>query len=358
MAAASEDTPPVDVTVVIPTYNRPDLLRETVDSVLAQTRPAREIIVVDNGSNNETQLMLREVYGDRVSSIKINPVGQQAARNAGFAAATSTWLATLDDDDLYRPTFLEAVGQIIDDGRANMISSDHRKFQHPHGNGVVAPNTNAENAPDGYWSGIPRPEDGQDWSYVGTFPVERLIRFNGFYTSTLVMRRDLIDQLGGYDPRVRGIKCEDLEMLSRALPIARLAFIWKDLVEYRRHDSNTTIGPFAIRYGRWRIFEFVYRQNVHGSPAYAAALEEALPKLRVRVFDLAFRQKQFDVMAEAADKFRPEDWTVIRKFQARVAKLPRPLAGSVVRAVAPLQRGGRAYDTNAMRRWQLMPTKN
>lgn len=340
---------PLDLTVVIPTYNRPDFLRETLDSVLAQTRPAREIIVVDNGSDDETQQVL-ESYGTRVACIRMQPVGQQAARNAGIAAASSAWIATLDDDDLYQPTFLEEVAPAIEDGRATMIVTDHRKFFHPHG-GRVSAQTNFQSAPAGYWDDLPRSAPGDRWSYVGPFPPERLLRFNIFYPSNTLVRKDLFLRVGGYDPGVRGIKAEDLEFTSRALPAADLAIVWKDLVDYRIHANNTSVGPIAQRFGRWRIFERVHSKNEHGSSSLAAALEESLPRRRVDVFDLAFRQGMFAIMDEVGPRLRPHDWTAVRKTKAQIARLPGPVARAIILAARLLQPVGRKSDAQDTRRW-------
>lgn len=334
---------------MIPTHNRPALLKETLESVLAQTRPAREIIVVDNGSNDETGQMI-EAYGTQVLYLKMEPVGQQAARNAGIAAATSRWIATLDDDDLYRPTFLAEVAPAIEDGRATMIITDHRKFIHPHG-GRVNPRTNFQSAPAGYWDDVPRPAPGDTWSYVGPFPPERLLRFNVFYPSNTVMEKEVFQRVGGYDPGVRGIKAEDLEFTSRSVPAARLAIVWEALVEYRIHADNTSIDPIAQRLGRWRIFERVHSKDVHGSPSLSAALEQSLPRRRADIFDLAFRRGLFDVMDEVAPRLRAEDWTTVRKIKARIVKLPRPMSRAVVRILRPLQSRGHEHDAASMRRW-------
>lgn len=92
--------------MIIPTYNRARWLPEAIGSVLAQTRPPLEIIVVDDGSTDET----REVcgrFGDRVRYIRQDNAGVGAARNRGAAAARGNWLAFLDSDDLWKPAKLE-----------------------------------------------------------------------------------------------------------------------------------------------------------------------------------------------------------------------------------------------------------
>ncbi len=76
---------------------------EALESVLQQTRPPREIIVVDDGSQDDTPARLA-AYGDRIRVIRQEqPQGVSAARNRGIAAATGEWLAFLDSDDLWRP---------------------------------------------------------------------------------------------------------------------------------------------------------------------------------------------------------------------------------------------------------------
>jgi len=115
----------VDVSVVIPTCNRPLLVAETVKSVLCQIRQPREIIVVDNGTDSCTEEALR-CFAPAMTYIRQPPTGVQTARNAGAAIASSTWIATLDDDDLYQPNFLSTAEAAMTDGRADAIFSDQQ----------------------------------------------------------------------------------------------------------------------------------------------------------------------------------------------------------------------------------------
>lgn len=94
---------PIEVSVVIPTFNRRDLLPATIDSVLAQTRPVDEIIIVDDGSTDGTDGMLRERYGDRVRYQWQPNAGVSAARNRGMAGARGRYIALLDSDDTWLP---------------------------------------------------------------------------------------------------------------------------------------------------------------------------------------------------------------------------------------------------------------
>jgi hypothetical protein len=90
------------VSVIIPAYNSGPYLSETIDSVLAQTHPHREIIVVDDGSTDDTPARVKG-YGGAVTYIPQAQGGVGAARNRGLAAARGDYIALLDHDDLWLP---------------------------------------------------------------------------------------------------------------------------------------------------------------------------------------------------------------------------------------------------------------
>src|SRR6476660_5367458 len=90
----------VDVSVVIATYNRSRQVREAIDGVLAQSVPVREIIVVDDGSKDDTRAQLL-AYGDRIRPFFQANAGASAARNLAMRMAKGSWIAFLDDDDVW-----------------------------------------------------------------------------------------------------------------------------------------------------------------------------------------------------------------------------------------------------------------
>jgi glycosyltransferase involved in cell wall biosynthesis len=94
------------VSIVLPTYNRSRLVCRAIDSVLAQSYRAFELIVVDDGSTDDTKNRL-ESYGDRITVIHQANRGVSAARNAGIQAASGPFIALLDSDDVWLPQKLE-----------------------------------------------------------------------------------------------------------------------------------------------------------------------------------------------------------------------------------------------------------
>jgi glycosyltransferase involved in cell wall biosynthesis len=95
------------VSVIIPTYNRVTLLVEALDSVFSQTRPPDETIVIDDGSTDDTEQVIRSRFGTRVRYMRQDNAGQSSARNNGIQAAIGELVAFLDSDDLWVPDRLE-----------------------------------------------------------------------------------------------------------------------------------------------------------------------------------------------------------------------------------------------------------
>lgn len=102
------------MSALIPTYNRRDHVARAIESVLAQTFPVDEIIVVDDGSIDDTVAVLESRFGDRVKLICQKNRGVSAARTTAVEAAQGEWLAFLDSDDEWMPTKLERQFEALD----------------------------------------------------------------------------------------------------------------------------------------------------------------------------------------------------------------------------------------------------
>ena len=105
-------TSPGDVSVVVPTFDRARWLPAAVASVLAQTRPPREVVVVDDGSRDETPEVCRG-FPAGVRCVRQDNAGAAAARNRGIREARGTWIAFQDSDDLWEPEKLEVQAEAL-----------------------------------------------------------------------------------------------------------------------------------------------------------------------------------------------------------------------------------------------------
>ncbi len=103
----------ITISVVIPAYNAGGYLARAIDSVLAQSRPAEEIVVVDDGSSDNTA-QVAQGYGEKIRFIRQENAGASVARNTGIEAATSEWIAFLDADDEWLGNHLLLHSQLLE----------------------------------------------------------------------------------------------------------------------------------------------------------------------------------------------------------------------------------------------------
>jgi glycosyltransferase involved in cell wall biosynthesis len=172
------------VSVVIPTFNRAHSIAETLDSVLAQEWPAEEIIVVDDGSTDDTAEVLAR-YRDRITIIRQENRGVSAARNAGMAHASGAWIAFIDSDDIWTHD------------RLAVFHRDRRAA----GEDFTAHCGNILFVGDGY-----------SWNHFAIrgerFPETEAVRIRdpfifaaeGGNLQAIVIRRSVIDEVPGFDP--------------------------------------------------------------------------------------------------------------------------------------------------------------
>jgi len=117
------------ISVLIPAYNCQTTIRETLDSVLAQTRPPDEILVMDDGSTDQTPEIL-ESYKPRVQALRQENQGVAAARNGLLERAQGDLLAWLDSDDVWHPCCLDTQGRSFTDyPEAGALFVDHVDFR-------------------------------------------------------------------------------------------------------------------------------------------------------------------------------------------------------------------------------------
>ncbi len=134
-----------EISVVIPCYNQGAYVHEAVESVLAQTCQPLEIIIVDDGSTDEsTAKALSRYSGSGITILRTENRGPAAARNSGVRASGGRYILTLDADDWFEPTFIERAAAILDtQGGVGVVTCWYRAFgarsdvRRPPGGGVA-----------------------------------------------------------------------------------------------------------------------------------------------------------------------------------------------------------------------------
>ena len=220
------------VSVIIPTYNRSRLLRLAVESVLAQTYPNVEIIVVDDGSTDDTATMMAQ-YAGRVTYIKQANQGSAAATNTGIRAASGEYLTFLDHDDLMMPTKIERQVQVLDS----------------------RPDVGLVNC--GYYH-IDKEGNRLDkvWALPGGEVLKELVCGCFLWAGGPMIRRQCLDRVGLFDGEMWG---EDWDMWLRiALAGYPFACIQEPLGAYRILPGSMMANVAKLEHGAFATLDKVF----------------------------------------------------------------------------------------------------
>lgn len=254
------------VSVIIPTYNRAELVRETLESVFSQTYQQLEIIVVDDGSTDHTHEVLAE-FGDRIHTIWLGKSGIGVARNSGIEAATGDYIAFLDSDDLWAPVKIER----------------HLNFAIAHPEVVLT-----------YTDAIQFSRDGPaEKSFVDKFTALRnpahlftpMITEHAIpLTSTTMIRRSFLEETGLRFPVELGLG-EDLSLfLQMMMAGAKFGYLPEKLTSRRMHGGNASRNHRKRFEDRKRLYCDLLRRTPNSyTREQKSALKAGLQEARYRV---------------------------------------------------------------------------
>ena len=124
----------IKFSVIIPLYNKEKEIKNTIEGILNQTYKADEIIVVDDGSTDNSAFIIEEYFEDKVKLIKQKNQGVSVARNRGIKEAKNEYLCFIDADDLWERDFLEEMSKLIQDFPDAIVYSTSHKMIDENGN--------------------------------------------------------------------------------------------------------------------------------------------------------------------------------------------------------------------------------
>ena len=221
------------ISVVITTYDKPRLLDQAIRSVLAQTARPSEIIVVDDGSGPATRDVVHGFASDGLTHAwQPNSGGPAGPRNTGWRAAIGEWVAFLDDDDLWHPHKLEACTSMLRRSpRADILYHPLETFNDDPRIGRSASRlVGGRELPD---------QTSQFLLDTGFVPLP----------SSLLVRRSVLQSLGGFDVDPDLVAAEDLDFAIRAaLAGCRFTFVPEVLARYRVSGAHLSSSKRAVRF--------------------------------------------------------------------------------------------------------------
>ena len=256
------------VSVVVPSFNRAHRVVRTVDSALGQTHPEVEVIIVDDGSADDTRAVVEKAYGGnpRVRYIYQPNGGVSSARNHGMREARGEYVALLDSDDVWKPwklevqvacmrfapqvgmvwTDMEAIdadGRVTDSRFLRRFYSAYRHFtdetlfpaSHPLADVLAAA------GPSGVASGAPELAGAR--LHVGDI-YSQMIMGNLVHTSTVLLRRDRMEKVKGFDETLRPAG-EDYDFHLRVCREGPVGLADAPAILYQRGQTDSITHKYA-----------------------------------------------------------------------------------------------------------------
>jgi glycosyltransferase involved in cell wall biosynthesis len=239
------------VSVIIPCYNQAHFLAEAIESVLAQNHPRFEILVVDDGSTDDTSEVAARY--PEVRCLRQENRGLAAARNAGLRSSEGEYVVFLDADDRLLPNALEAGLECFEDHRECALVAGHYRLIAADGSLLRQWESQRVNG-DHYLA---------------------LLRGNNIgMHATVMYRRAVLESVRGFDTSLRA--CEDYDLYFRVARTFPICHHGKLVAEYRQHDANMTRNSGLLLKSAMTVLRaqrMHVKGNNHYKKAYNAGIE-------------------------------------------------------------------------------------
>ena len=245
------------VSVVIPTYNRINLLERAVNSVIRQTKNAFEIIVVDDGSDDNSSEMVKQKFGS-VILVRQENCGVSAARNRGIEISKGDWIALLDSDDEWKPNKLEK--------QINALSEDPDCFF-------------CHTIETWIRNGV-RVNQGKRHKKYGGYIFDKCLDICRISPSSALFKKSILEHVGLFDNELH--VCEDYDLWLRITREHKILFIDEPLIiKYGGHSDQLSKNIDGIEIYRIRSLEKLLRNKRIKRDDRLLATEMLLRKLNI-----------------------------------------------------------------------------
>jgi len=262
----------VEFSVIIPSYNRARLLARALDSILMQSYPAREIIVIDDGSSDSTARLIRENYPE-VRYHYQRHAGVSAARNCGIRLTSSRWIALLDSDDSWTPGKLAAQAKAI---RTN-------------------PSTRLVHTNE-IWirDGARLPQKRHHRKYGGQI-FEHCLATCVISPSAASIRRDVFDDVGLFDESLKA--CEDYDLWLRICAREPVSLVDEALVvKFGGHPDQLSRRTPALDHYRITALRKLIASRALTDTYRMMALATLREKIQIYIIGAKKRRRHCDVV--------------------------------------------------------------
>ena len=255
------------ISVIIPTFNRIDLLKRAIDSVINQSIKPYDIIVVDDGSTDGTSDMIQQKYKS-IKLIQQKNSGVSVARNNGIKNAQGDWIALLDSDDEWKKNKLEE--------QVNKLT-DNPKYDFCHTNEIWIRN------------GI-RVNQKKRHKKYGGFIFDKCLDICRISPSSVLFNKNIFNHVGWFNDKLP--VCEDYDLWLRITAEFEILFIDKPLiVKYGGHNDQLSHSVEAIESFRIKALESLLENSDLSKINRIHAVEMIIKKLNIYLNGLVKRKK-------------------------------------------------------------------
>lgn len=235
------------ISIVIPSYNAAHFLPKAIESIRRQTSRVDEVIVVDDGSSDDTEQVIKSL-GDDIIYIRQNNSGVSTSRNKGIKKAGGDFIAFLDADDIWLPQKVERQLEVF--------------ARHPHAGLVACDRAEIDNEDNVILASLFKKQGLHDlFVELAGRPIpnvlSKLIRTNFIPTSSVIVRKSALEKVGDFDTTIR--YGEDLELWARIAMEFDIVCLPDVLTHYRRHDENATNATEKLLLDMVRVMKNIRR---------------------------------------------------------------------------------------------------
>ena len=260
----------MNISVVIPSYNRKEFLKRSIDSAINQTKKPFEIIVVDDGSTDGTETMIKSDY-DFVKFIKQKNKGVSAARNIGIEVSIGEWICFLDSDDEWKKDKLEK--------QINAMKSNPG-YKFFHSNEIWIKN------------GLRINQKKKHKKYGGDI-FDKCLDMCRISPSSVMIDKTVFDEVGNFNENL--VVCEDYELWLRICDKYRVFFIDEPLIiKYGGHQGQLSYSIESIENHRIKALEYLILENLNRKNK-RHAIQMLLSKLNIYLKGLVKRRKNDEI---------------------------------------------------------------
>ncbi|MDD2877138.1 MAG: glycosyltransferase [Acidiphilium sp.] len=302
------------ISVIVPTYNRGSLIKETISKVIDQTIQPFEIIVINDGSSDDT-LDVLSCYGNKIIIKNIMNSGDLVARNTGLLAASGDLVAFCDSDDLWQPNHLNLMARFWDEPDGPIAA--YADFQEVRDERWGA-TTKFSTAPARYWDDL-RPIGTAHFLFERPI-VKDLMRFQPFFPSCMVVDRARFLALGGWDEGVSRMVGCDFATTLRLAEHPPMGVLREPTVGIRKHAGNFSGDVQRMNLGDADVLEYTLATRPSLAP-YAVAMGRSIEARRLAAFDTAFATGDFAAV-QRIDRLLNAEASLSRRVKSQVARLP------------------------------------